>query len=120
MGFWTLILWLLVLTVVYYLISIAPFIGAALSFVMFREHPDLFIVIAFGLMLAGTLVLATERHTHRHHHVPIEHEHRHHHPDEHHKHNHNGEDSGGHSHPHIHEPLDHEHPHTPDIHHRHE
>jgi drug/metabolite transporter (DMT)-like permease len=100
--------------------SIAPFIGAALSFFIFREYPDLFIVIAFGLMLAGTLVLATESHTHRHHHVPIEHEHRHRHPDEHHKHNHDGEDSGDHSHPHVHEPLDHEHPHTPDIHHRHE
>jgi drug/metabolite transporter (DMT)-like permease len=100
--------------------SIAPFIGAALSFVLFREFPDLFIVIAFGLMLAGTLVLATERHTHQHHHIPIEHEHLHHHPDIHHRHVHTGEGAADHSHPHVHEPLDHDHPHTPDIHHRHE
>jgi drug/metabolite transporter (DMT)-like permease len=100
--------------------SIAPFIGAAFSWVIFQDFPDLFIVIAFSLMLSGTLILATERHAHRHHHVPIEHEHRHHHPDEHHKHIHDGEDFGDHSHRHVHEPLDHEHPHAPDIHHRHE
>lgn len=100
--------------------SIAPFIGAALSFVLLRENPDLPIVIAFGLMIAGALVLATERHTHLHHHIPIEHEHLHHHPEEHHRHDHEGEAAGDHSHPHVHEPLDHDHPHTPDIHHRHE
>jgi drug/metabolite transporter (DMT)-like permease len=100
--------------------SIAPFIGAALSFVIFREYPDLQIITAFGLLLIGTLVLATERHTHLHHHIPIEHEHLHHHPEEHHNHGHDGEVNGDHSHPHLHEPLDHDHPHTPDIHHRHE
>jgi drug/metabolite transporter (DMT)-like permease len=100
--------------------SLAPFIGAALSFLIFREYPDLQLVVAFVLMLVGTLILATERHTHRHHHVPIEHEHLHHHPDEHHRHSHDGEFTGDHSHPHFHEPLDHDHPHTPDIHHRHE
>lgn len=100
--------------------SVAPFIGSALSFLIFREFPDLQIVIAFGLMLLGTLVLATEKHMHRHHHVPIEHEHLHHHPEEHHMHGHDGEFSGDHSHPHLHVPIDHDHPHTPDIHHRHE
>ena len=100
--------------------SIAPFIGAALSFLIFREYPDLQFVIAFSLMIAGTLVLASEKHTHRHHHVPLEHEHLHHHPEEHHIHGHDGEVSGDHSHPHLHEPLDHDHPHTPDIHHRHD
>jgi drug/metabolite transporter (DMT)-like permease len=100
--------------------SIAPFIGAALSFLIFREYPDLQLVIAFGMMLAGTFVLATEKHMHRHHHVPIEHEHLHHHPEEHHMHGHDGEVVGDHSHPHLHKPIDHDHPHTPDIHHRHE
>ena len=100
--------------------SIAPFIGAALSLLIFREYPDVQLVIAFGLMLAGTVILATERHTHRHHHVPFAHEHLHHHPEEHHTHAHKEEFAGDHSHPHVHEPLDHEHPHTPDIHHRHE
>ncbi len=100
--------------------SVAPFIGAALSFLLFRETLDPQIVIAFGLMLLGTVFLATEKHMHRHHHVPIEHEHIHHHPEEHHVHGHDGEFSGDHSHAHRHEPIDHEHPHTPDIHHRHE
>jgi len=100
--------------------SIAPFIGAALSFLIFREYPDLQLVVAFGMMLAGALILAAEKHTHRHHHVPIKHEHLHHHPEEHHMHDHNGDFEGDHSHTHLHEPLDHEHPHTPDIHHRHE
>jgi drug/metabolite transporter (DMT)-like permease len=100
--------------------SIAPFIGAALSFVIFRQYPDLLIVIAFGLMIAGALVLATEKHSHLHHHIPLEHEHLHHHPEEHHEHDHEGEAAGDHSHMHVHEPHDHDHPHTPDIHHRHE
>lgn len=106
------------LTGAYY--SMAPFIGAALSFLIFREYPDLQLVIAFGMMIAGALLLATERHMHQHHHVPIEHEHRHRHPEEHHEHVHEGEVTGDHSHPHLHEPLNHDHPHTPDIHHRHE
>ena len=100
--------------------SIAPFIGAALSFLIFREYPDLQLVIAFGMMLVGALILVTERHMHRHHHVPLEHEHLHHHPEEHHMHGHDGEVTGDHSHSHLHEPMDHDHPHTPDIHHRHE
>lgn len=98
----------------------APFIGAALSYVLFREYPDLRGVIAFGMLLAGTILLATERHAHMHHHVPIAHEHLHHHPEEHHRHGHEGEVEADHAHLHIHEPLDHDHPHTPDIHHRHE
>jgi drug/metabolite transporter (DMT)-like permease len=100
--------------------SFAPFIGAVLSFLIFWEYPDLQFVIAFGLMLMGIFILATERHVHLHHHISFEHEHVHHHPDEHHLHNHEGEFMADHSHPHVHEPLDHEHPHTPDIHHRHE
>ncbi len=100
--------------------SIAPFIGAGLSFLIFAEFPDAQLLAAFGLMAMGTVILATERHTHRHHHIPIEHEHLHHHPEPHHVHGHEGEFEGNHTHPHVHEPLDHEHPHTPDIHHRHE
>jgi drug/metabolite transporter (DMT)-like permease len=100
--------------------SIAPFIGAVFSFLIFGVYLDLQLLIALGLMVTGALVLATERHTHQHHHLPVEHEHLHHHPEEHHVHSHEEEVAGDHSHPHIHEPLDHDHPHTPDIHHRHE
>lgn len=56
------------------------------------------------MLLAGTIILATERHVHLHHHVPFEHEHLHHHPEEHHRHGHDGEVEGGHSHLHLHEP----------------
>ena len=100
--------------------SIAPFIGAALSFVLFMEYPDLQVAIAFSLMIAGALVLASDKHTHLHHHVLIDHEHLHHHPEKHHEHDHEEKEDEDHSHPHVHEPLDHDHPHTPDIHHRHE
>lgn len=99
--------------------GIAPFIGAASSLLIFREYPDLQLVIAFGLMLAGTMILTTERHQHQHHHIPIEHEHLHHHPEEHHVHDHDGEVARDHSHLHLHTELDHTHPHSPDIHHRH-
>jgi drug/metabolite transporter (DMT)-like permease len=100
--------------------SIAPFIGAIVSFLIFREYPDLQLMIAFSLMLAGTVILVTEKHIHHHHHAPVEHEHLHHHPEKHHTHDHDGDFAGDHSHAHLHEQLDHEHPHTPDIHHRHE
>ncbi len=100
--------------------STAPFIGAALSFLIFREMPDAQLLAAFALMLLGALLLATERHVHRHHHAPIDHEHLHTHPEPHHAHRHDGEVTGSHSHPHHHEPVDHEHAHAPDIHHRHE
>jgi drug/metabolite transporter (DMT)-like permease len=98
----------------------APFIGAALSFVLFMEYPDLQVAIAFGLIIAGALVLASDKHTHLHHHILIEHEHLHHHQEKHHKHDHEGGGDADHSNTHVHEPLDHDHPHTPDIHHRHE
>jgi drug/metabolite transporter (DMT)-like permease len=102
--------------------SIAPFIGASFSFLIFGVSPDLQLGISFGLMALGALVLTTERHAHLHHHVPFEHEHLHHHPEEHHQHIHEGETrvADEHSHPHVHESLDHDHPHSPDIHHRHE
>ena len=98
----------------------APFIGTVFSFLIFGVYLDLQLVIAFSLMVLGALVLATERHTHQHHHVPMEHEHLHHHPEEHHRHDHERDIAGDHSHPHFHEQLNHDHPHNPDIHHRHD
>lgn len=48
----------------------APFIGAALSFAIFHETPDLPLLLAVGMMLAGALLLATETHLHRPRHPP--------------------------------------------------
>ncbi|KQC05022.1 MAG: multidrug DMT transporter [Methanoculleus sp. SDB] len=106
------------------LISLSPFFGVFFAFALFSEMPGELFFIAFLIMLAGTFLLVTERHTHEHTHPSVVHEHRHRHDDLHHDHAHedgvpavNG--SGYHSHLHAHEEITHTHAHTPDIHHRH-
>jgi drug/metabolite transporter (DMT)-like permease len=105
------------------LFSSAPFIGAAIAFVVLRERVQMQFLVALPLMMAGTVLLITERHAHEHRHGFLVHEHRHRHDDAHHHHQHAADripPSGWHSHPHEHPPEIHEHPHTPDLHHRHE
>ncbi len=104
------------------LFSTAPFIGAIISIVLFREISDMMFYFALPAMAAGFFLLAGETHSHGHVHEIITHEHRHAHDDFHHIHTDNlGEvrESGEHLHPHIHERVEHEHLHSPDIHHRH-
>ena len=100
--------------------SSAPFVGAALSLLVFRERPSLAFAAGAALMAVGVGLHVTERHEHEHYHEAMEHEHLHVH-DEHHRHAHSPDDPPGepHSHPHRHEPMVHTHPHYPDIHHRH-
>lgn len=100
--------------------STAPFVGAAVSLVIFRERPSLAFAGAATLMALGVWLHVTERHEHEHRHEALEHEHLHVH-DEHHQHAHSPSDPPGepHSHPHRHEPMVHSHAHYPDIHHRH-
>ena len=100
--------------------STAPFIGAALSLVLWREAPGTLFWVAAGLMAAGVWLHLTERHAHRHEHEPLAHAHRHVH-DAHHRHDHDFAWDGTepHTHFHQHAPLVHSHPHYPDIHHRH-
>lgn len=103
--------------------SSAPFVGAAVSLVVFRERPSVALGAAAALMGLGVWLHLTERHEHEHHHEAMEHEHPHVH-DAHHQHGHApGDppmtDPRPHSHRHRHEPLVHTHPHYPDIHHRH-
>ena len=100
--------------------SSAPFVGALLSLVMFRERPTLAFVAAAGLMALGVWLHVSERHQHEHAHEALEHDHLHVH-DEHHQHAHAPDDPPGepHSHAHRHEPIVHTHSHYPDIHHRH-
>ena len=105
------------------LFGIAPFIGAALSFLIFPASPGLLFWLALPAMAAGAWLMLTERHHHAHIHLMTGHDHAHAHPDEHHQHQH--EDgtlllNGKHAHSHIHEELEHAHPHNPDIHHRHD
>lgn len=101
--------------------STAPFLGAALSLLLFTEHPGIAFWLAGGLMALGVWLHVSERHEHAHAHEALAHNHRHRH-DAHHQHAHDfpwdGEEP--HTHPHVHEPMKHSHPHYPDLHHRHD
>lgn len=100
--------------------STAPFLGAILSVLLWREPVTVTLLAAGGLMAFGVWLHLTERHLHEHAHDRLSHSHRHTH-DVHHQHAHRPEDPSGepHTHAHTHEPLTHTHPHYPDIHHRH-
>jgi len=100
--------------------SLAPFVGAAVSFLVWPERITAAFVIASGLMALGLWLHLTEQHVHLHTHEPITHTHMHVH-DDHHQHEHApGQDPNEpHAHEHTHERLVHSHAHYPDIHHRH-
>ncbi len=101
--------------------SLAPFVGAVLSLLLFRQWLTVELLSAAALMGVGLWLHLTERHEHVHRHEPQSHEHAHSH-DEHHQHAHGVNDPPGepHSHPHAHTAQQHSHAHYPDIHHRHE
>jgi drug/metabolite transporter (DMT)-like permease len=100
--------------------STAPFIGAAIAVVAFREPITMMLLMAAALMAAGVWLHLTERHEHEHTHEPMEHAHSHVH-DAHHQHEHDFPWDGQepHAHPHRHEAMTHVHAHFPDIHHEH-
>lgn len=62
-------------TATYY--ASAPFIGAGISFVVFRQLTTCLFVLALALMGAGAAVALGESYSHHHKHAPIEHDHRH-------------------------------------------
>lgn len=99
----------------------APFIGVAVSFILFGEMPNLSFGIGAILMIAGVVLAILEKHSHIHKHAGLTHEHPHSHEDEHHAHGHDTNPDAGavHTHEHVHEATEHEHDHRPDIHHRH-
>jgi drug/metabolite transporter (DMT)-like permease len=101
--------------------SLAPFVGAIVSVVLWREPVTLPLLAAGLFMAVGLWLHFAEHHAHWHTHEAIDHEHMHVH-DDHHQHEHGPDDPSGesHSHPHHHEPLEHDHEHYPDIHHRHD
>ena len=100
--------------------STAPFLGAVLSLILFREPVTAQLAAAAVLMALGVYLHLSEQHEHDHLHEAMDHEHRHVH-DEHHQHAHGPHDPPGepHTHRHHHAPLRHKHPHYPDLHHRH-
>ena len=100
--------------------SLAPFIGAAVSMLLWHEAVTPLFVVATALMGLGLWLHLTEHHEHWHTHEPLEHTHAHVH-DEHHRHAHGPDELQGepHTHWHRHEAMRHAHPHYPDIHHRH-
>jgi drug/metabolite transporter (DMT)-like permease len=100
------------------LFATAPFAGAVLSVPLLGERFTFRELIAAGLMAAGVLLLARERHEHAHVHEAIEHEHLHVH-DDHHRHDHAAPVAEPHTHVHRHERVEHSHAHVSDPHHRH-
>ncbi len=102
------------------LFALAPGMAAVLSWMALREPIGAQGALALGVMTAGALLLAADRHEHLHEHPGIEHAHAHEH-DEHHRHEHTPEELAQvpHAHAHRHEALAHRHPHVHDTHHRH-
>ncbi|MDV0441005.1 DMT family transporter [Methanorbis furvi] len=100
--------------------AVAPFIGVALSFIIFRTELTLSFAVATVIMILGAYFAATGGHHHKHAHTVLTHEHRHSHDDGHHTHTHSPPVTDEHSHTHTHEKQVHDHPHTPDMHHHHE
>lgn len=103
--------------------SVAPFVGAAASLLVFRERPTASLLAGAALMGVGVWSHLAERHAHEHRHELMDHEHAHLH-DEHHLHEHQPGDPPvtdpvPHAHRHHHDSLAHQHPHYPDLHHRH-
>ena len=99
--------------------AFAPFVGAALAFMLGERSGSAWMLAGAVLMLAGIVLHLAERHAHPHAHEPLAHEHAHRHDDGHHNHPHTSVPKGSHSHAHRHEPLWHTHLHVPDEHHAH-
>lgn len=100
--------------------STAPFMGAVIAILVFREPTSAGFWIAAALMGGGVWLYLTERHEHEHTHDAMTHTYTYWH-DAHHLHKHDfpwdGEEP--HVHVHCHEPMTHSHSHYPDLHHRH-
>lgn len=104
------------------LFATAPFIGAAISFIVCKDTPTVQFFISVPFMIAGTILLFRESHEHSHAHEQVEHDHLHEHTDGHHDHRHTeiNDDVEKHSHRHLHDNVVHFHNHMPDTHHRHD
>lgn len=99
--------------------ALAPFVGAAASWVIGDRSAGPMTAVAASLFGIGVYLHLTETHHHAHTHEPIEHQHAHRHDDGHHDHVHDSPVEGEHSHPHRHDARTHDHDHAPDAHHGH-
>jgi drug/metabolite transporter (DMT)-like permease len=99
--------------------AVAPFVGAALAWLLGERAGGAATLAAGGLCAIAIWLHWTEAHEHEHSHEGLVHEHAHRHDDQHHDHWHDTYPQGEHSHPHRHEARTHAHPHGPDAHHRH-
>lgn len=99
--------------------AFAPFVGAALAFVLGQRSGGAWLAAGATLMVTGIVLHIAERHSHEREHLGLDHEHAHTHDDGHHDHVHAPMPAGPHSHPHRHAWLRHTHPHVPDAHHGH-
>jgi drug/metabolite transporter (DMT)-like permease len=97
----------------------APFIGAAVAWVVLGDSVTVAQVVAVPLAVVGVGLSLRSGHKHAHAHEPVVHEHEHRHDDGHHAHTHTPPVTGRHTHRHEHDVLEHAHPHVPDLHHRH-
>ena len=104
-------------TSIYY--ATAPFLGVIISWIALRDAITGSFLAALTVMLIGTYLAISEKHSHSHIHVEETHDHRHSHDDEHHNHQHDEKIPGEHSHVHTHEAMEHSHTHTPELHHQH-
>lgn len=98
----------------------APFIGAAIAWIVLGEEIVALQLVAAALAVVGVVVSLESGHLHDHRHEPLIHDHEHVHDDDHHDHAHPDGFTGRHSHRHEHPERVHAHPHVPDLHHRHE
>lgn len=99
--------------------AFAPFVGAALAWILGDRSGGWGLMLGSALMVAGIALHLMENHAHGHDHEAMTHEHAHTHDDGHHLHQHEPMPSGPHSHLHRHEPMHHTHAHVPDAHHTH-
>ncbi len=99
--------------------ALAPFVGAALAFVLGDRGAGPWTAISAVLFGFGVYLHLTERHGHHHVHESTDHDHPHRHDDGHHDHVHDPAVVGEHVHPHTHVGFAHDHDHAPDIHHGH-
>lgn len=98
----------------------APFIGAAIAWIVLGEVVEPLQIAAVVIAATGVVVALESGHEHDHRHEPLTHEHEHVHGDGHHDHEHADGFADRHSHRHEHPRLVHAHPHVPDLHHRHD
>jgi drug/metabolite transporter (DMT)-like permease len=99
--------------------SFGPFVGSLASLWLLKDSVRWPMAAAGLLMLAGVMLVISEKHVHGHRHERTVHAHSHSHGDLHHRHTHEGAVLEPHTHEHIHEEMDHVHGHWPDTHHRH-